>query len=436
MSQLAAPAPPAPVENPAPPRRAPWYLRSLGRALRHRNYRLFFVGQGISLIGTWLTRFAMSYETYALSQSAFQLGLVAFFSQAPTAIIAPLAGVFVDRWDRHRTIIVTQVCAGLQSAALAAFAFSGTMTVAHLVVLGAVQGVINAFDMPARQSFVRQMVDDRADLPNAIALNSSLVNAARLIGPVIAAALVALVGFSWCFAIDALSYIAVVGSLLAMRVPRHQPRTLRPNQRVIDELRDGVRYVRGIPLVRALLLLLAASSIFGGAVSAMLPAVAQSFGSASAHSLGWLMGATGAGALVGVLYLASRTTTATLPRLITWCAITLGLGMISLEAAFSLWIAVPILFFIGGSLIVQWAATNTIVQSIVDDDKLGRVMSLQAVVFFAGSPVGALFEGSIAEMIGPIHTLALAGAGCLSCALLLRSHLLEVRPRSEGSQAS
>lgn len=426
-SPSAAPRQPAP----APPR-APWYLRSLGRALRHRNYRLFFMGQGISLIGTWLTRFAMSYETYTLSRSAFQLGLVAFFSQAPTALIAPLAGVFVDRWDRHRTIVVTQVCACLQSAALAAFAFSGTMTVAHLVVLGAVQGVINAFDMPARQSFVRQMVDDRADLPNAIALNSSLVNAARLVGPVIAAALVALVGFAWCFALDALSYVAVVGSLLAMRVPRHQPRTLRPGARVIDELRDGVRYVRSFPLIRALLLLLAASSIFGGAVSAMLPAVAQSFGSASAHSLGWLMGATGAGALVGVLYLASRTSTAGLPRLVATCATTLGLGMIALEAAFALWIAVPLLFFIGGALIVQWAATNTVVQSLIDDDKLGRVMSLQAVVFFAGSPIGALLEGTIAELIGPIHTLALAGAGCLVCTALLRAPLSAARAASSS----
>lgn len=412
--------------------RSPWYMRALGRALRHRNYRLYFFGQGISLIGTWLTRFAMSYETYALSHSAFQLGLVAFFSQAPTALIGPIAGVFVDRWDRHRTIIITQVCAALQSAALAAFALTGTMTVAHLVVLGAVQGVINAFDMPARQSFVRQMVDDRADLPNAIALNSSLVNVARLIGPVVAATLVTLVGFGWCFAIDAVSYVAVVASLLAMRVPPQKLRTIDPNKRVIDDIRDGVAYVRSIPLVRALLLLLAASSIFGGAVTALLPAIAQGSFHSSAHGLGWLLGATGAGALVGVLYLASRDSTTGLTALIRNCAVGLALGMIALEAATSLWLAIPILFVIGGSLIVQWAATNTLVQSVVDDDKLGRVMSLQAVVFFAGSPIGALVEGSIAEIIGPIHTLALAGVGCLACALLLRS---QIRP-TEAARAA
>jgi MFS family permease len=416
--------------------RSPWYMRALGRALRHRNYRLYFFGQGISLIGTWLTRFAMSYETYALSHSAFQLGLVAFFSQAPTALIGPVAGVFVDRWDRHRTIIITQILAALQSAALAAFALTGTMTVAHLVVLGAVQGVINAFDMPARQSFVRQMVDDRADLPNAIALNSSLVNIARLIGPVVAATLVTLVGFGWCFAIDAVSYLAVVASLLAMRVPPQKLRTLDPNKRIVDEIRDGVAYVRSIPLVRALLLLLAASSIFGGAVTALLPAIAQGSFHASAHGLGWLLGATGAGALVGVLYLASRDSTAGLTSLVRNCAVGLALGMIALELATTLWLAIPILFVIGGSLIVQWAATNTLVQSIVDDDKLGRVMSLQAVVFFAGSPIGALVEGTIAEYLGPIHTLALAGLGCLACALALRSQLRPVEPAPAVSSAA
>jgi MFS family permease len=401
-------------------------LPRLGRALQHRNFRLFFAGQGLSLIGTWLTRFAIGYATYALSGSALQLGLVAFFSQAPTALLAPLAGVYVDRWDRHRALVVTQVLAMLQSAALAASALTGTMTVASLMALGAVQAVINAVDMPARQSFVRQMVDDRADLPNAIALNSALVNGARLLGPAIAAVLVGLVGVGWCFAIDAASYVAVVASLLAMRVPATPPRVRQA--RVLDELRDGLRYVGDSPVLRRLLLLLAASSTFGGAYAAMLPAIAGGPLGGGAHTLGWLMGAGGAGALVGTLYLASRESTAGLGRTIANCGLGLGLGMIGLEAAPTVWIAAPILCVIGMSLIVQWAATNTIVQTVVDEAKLGRVMSLQAVVFFAGAPVGALLEGALATAIGPVHTFAIAGVGCAGCALALRRGLVAAGP--------
>jgi MFS family permease len=394
----------------------------IGRALRHRNYRLFFAGQGTSLIGTWLTRFAMGYATFQLSHSAFELGVVAFCSQAPTAMIAPLAGALVDRWNRHRTIVVTQILAMLQSAALAASALTGTMTVAHLAVLAAVQGVINAFDMPARQSFLRQMVDDRADLPNAIALNSSLVNAARLVGPTIAAILVDAVGVGWCFAVDAASYIAVIASLLAMRVA---PQPVRVHDgHIIDDMLDGLRYVRGLQPVRALLLLLAVTSVFGGAYAALLPALAEGTLHGGPHALGWLMGAAGAGALVGVLYLASRMTTAGFGRLIANCGIVLGSGLIAIEAAPTVWAAVPVLFVVGAALMVLWAATNTLVQSLVDEDKLGRVMSLYAMAFFGGAPVGALILGTIASAIGPVHAYALAGIGCIAGALVFRRTLL------------
>jgi len=397
----------------------------LGRALRHRNYRLFFAGQGTSLVGTWLTRFAIGYQTYALSHSAFQLGLVAFFSQAPTAAIAPIAGVLVDRWDRHRTLVATQVAAMLQSAALAAFALTGAMTVWHLMALGAVQAVINAFDMPARQSFLRQMVDDRADLPNAIALNSSLVNGARLIGPVVAAALVSVVGIGWCYGIDAASYLAVIASLLAMRVA---PRPARAGgSHVLAEMLEGLRYVRGQPLVRSVLMLLGATSLLGGGYTALLPAVAQGTLGGGAHTLGWLMAAAGAGALVGVLALAARESVLGLGGVVANCALGLGLGLIALEGAFSVWVAMPIFFLIGLTLIVQWAATNTLVQTVVEEEKLGRVMSLYAVVFFAGAPVGALLEGTLASGIGPIHAFAAAGALCLVCALAFRRALPGLR---------
>jgi MFS family permease len=398
--------------------------------MRHRNYRLFFFGQGTSLIGTWLTRFAIGYETYALSHSALQLGLVAFFSQAPTSLVAPIAGVLVDRWDRHRTLIVTQILAMLQSAALAFFALTGLMTVWHLMALGAFQAVINGFDMPARQSFVRQMVEDRADLPNAIALNSSLVNAGRLLGPVVAAALVAIVGVGGCFVVDAASYLAVIGSLLAMRVP---PQPSRPaSGRVLSELRQGLRYVHRLPLVEALLLLLAAVSVLAGGYSALLPAVAIGAFHGGAHALGALMGAAGAGALVGALLLARRESVRGIETWIVRCGFGLGVGLIALETAPGVLVAIPILFGVGMSLMVMWASINTRVQTLVADDMLGRVMSLYAVAFFGGAPVGALLLGTLATILGPIHAFALSGVGCLLCTLLFRRVLprLEARARS------
>jgi MFS family permease len=400
----------------------------IGRALRHRNYRLFFAGQGISVIGTWLTKFATSWMAYRLTGSAFILGLVAFCNNAPTSLFAPIAGVLVDRWNRRRVIMLTQIAAMLQSAALAAFALTGLMTVWHLLALGIVQGVINAFDMPARQSFLREMIDDRADLPNAIALNSSMVNAAKLIGPVIAAALVGLVGEGWCFAIDAASYLAVIASLLAIRVQPQAPRAR--GGRVLAEMMDGLRYVIRLPLVRATLLLLAASSVLGGAYNSLMPVVADEALHGGPYTVGILMGAGGLGALTGALYLAHRTTIVGLGGVIARCAFGLGFGLAALELATSVWIAAPILFGVGMCLMIQMAATNTIVQTIVDQDKLGRVMSLYAVSFAGGMPIGAFLEGALASRIGAIHTFFLAGVICMGCALAFRRALPRLRAES------
>jgi MFS family permease len=397
----------------------------LGRALRHRNFRLFFAGQGVSVIGTWLTRFAIAWMAYRLTHSPLILGLVAFFSQAPTSVIAPIAGVLVDRWDRHKTIIVTQIAAMLQSAALAVFALTGTMTVWHLLVLGAMQAVINGFDMPARQSFLGQMIDDRADLPNAIALNSSMVNCARLVGPVIAAVLVDLWGEGVCFAIDAASYLAVIASLLMIRVVK-RPAPVRRG-RVLAELADGLRYVWNLPLVRAVLLLLAVSSVLAGAYGTLLPVIAATTLRGGPHTLGILMGAAGCGALVGALYLASRDSVLGLTSVIKRCALALGAGMLGFELATSMWLAVPLLFVIGMSMMMQLAATNTLLQTLVDDKMLGRVISLYAVAFFGGAPVGALLEGTLASQIGAIHTFAIAGALCLASGLVFAYSLPQLR---------
>jgi len=407
-------------------------LSRLGRALRHRNYRLFFVGQGLSLIGTWLTRFAIGYETYALSHSAFQLGLVAFFGQAPTALITPFAGVLVDRWDRRKTLLITQIAALLQSSALTLFALTGRMTVWHLLVLGMVQAVINGFDMPARQTFVRYMVDDRRDLPNAIALNSTLVNAGRLIGPVAAAVLVDLFGVGGCFLVDAISYVAVVASLLAMRVevPAPTPRS----GHILFDILEGLRYVRRLPLVCALLLLLISTSTFGGAYASMLPALSGD----DARALGWLMGAAGAGAFAGGLYLAARGSTRGLVSVIATCSMLVGISLCAIELTHvAWWFAIPVLFVVGGTLMVQWTATNTLVQSSVDDAMLGRVMSLYAVTFFAGIPVGSLIVGAIATVVPPVHTFALSGLVCIVSSLAFRRALPHLpKPASAVSEAT
>jgi MFS family permease len=419
------PIPPNPPRRP-PPDRAPRAIAGrLGRALRHRNYRLFFLGQGISVIGTWLTRFATAWMAYRLTGSELMLGLVAFLSQAPTSVIAPLAGVLVDRWDRHRTIVVTQIAAMLQSVALAVLALTGTMEIWHLMVFGAVQAAINGFDMPARQSFLGQMIEDRADLPNAIALNSSIVNGARLLGPVIAAVLVGLFGEGVCFAVDAASYLAVIAALLMMRVPRRAPPARRGH--VLAELGEGLRYVWSLPLVRAVLLHLAISSVLAGGYGALMPVVAATTLGGGPHTLGILMGAAGAGAFVAALYLASRTTVVGLTRVIERCALVLGAALLALELATTIWIAVPLLFAIGMAMMMQLGATNTLLQTLVDDRMLGRVISLYAVAFFGGVPLGALLEGALAQHIGAIHTLAIAGVVCLASALVFARRLPRLR---------
>jgi MFS family permease len=415
-------------------------MAHIGRALRHRNYRLFFFGQSISLVGTWLTRFAtvwMAYKlaqrdslvgayvvagqvwmVYAAANAGTILGLVAFFSQAPSAVLSPLAGALVDRWDRHRTIVVTQIFAALQSAALALFTFTGWMTVWHLMALGAVQALINAFDMPARQSFMGQMVEDKADLPNAIALNSSMVNGARLIGPVFAAVLVDLFGEGWCFTIDAFSYVAVVVSLLLMNVPKRpiKPRT----QNVGRDMADGVRFAIREPLIRSVLMLLAATSILGGAYTTLLPMVAGSTLAGGPHTLGILMASAGCGALLGALYLASRQTTEGLSLVINYATTLLGLGLCALCWAPNVYVAMPLVFACGLGWMVQMASTNTIIQSTVNPAILGRVMSLYAMAFFGGMPLGALLQGWLADQIGPMRTFLCSGVAVLLCAAAYR----------------
>jgi MFS family permease len=400
-------------------------LATIGRALRHRNYRLFFVGQGTSLIGTWLTRVAMSWLVYRLTHSAFLLGVVGFASQIPTFLVAPLAGVLIDRWNRHRVLLVSQVLAMVQSTLLAVFALTGTITVWHVLVLGVFQGLVNAFDTPARQSFVVEMVDSRDDLPNAIALNSSMVNGARLLGPSIAGVLIAAVGEGWCFAVDAVSYLAVIASLLAMRLtPR--PRTSR-NVRVIVELRDGFRYVISVVPIRSILLLLAVVSFTGVPYMVLLPIFAAQVLRGGPHTLGWLTACSGIGAVAGVLWLASRRGVLGLGRVICFAGAIFGAGLIGFGLSRSLWFSLPLMVVTGGGMMVQMAASNTLLQTLVEDDKRGRVMSFYTMAFFGMVPLGSLAAGILGERVGAPATVAWGGGATIVAVLLFARKLPELR---------
>jgi MFS family permease len=401
-----------------------------GRALRHRNYRLFFAGQIISLAGGELTTFATVWMVYRLTHSPIMLGLIGFFGRAPAAVIAPIAGVLVDRWNRRRTVIVTQVAAMLQSAALALFALTGRMTVWHLLTLGAVQAVINAFDTVARQSFLAEMIDDRADLPNAVALNSLMKNSARMLGPVMAAGIVGFVGEGWCFTIDGLTSLPVIAALFAMHVaPRKIPPRTGGGWR---EMKEGLSYVADHPVVRAVLLLFTATSFLAGSHAALLPLIAGNTLHGGPHTLGVLLSAAGFGALTGALILASRTArearrqeamiqagdNVTVDRVAglsrpLLATIGLGCAFLLLELARSTLVAAPLLFVVGASSMVVSTSTSTLVQTTVDADKRGRVTSLWAIGFFAGAPLGALLEGELAKLVGPVHMFAIVGVGCL-----------------------
>lgn len=385
------------------------------RALRHRNYRLFFGGQGVSLIGTWMQRIALHWLVYRLTGSAAMLGLVGFTGQLPTFLVAPLAGVLSDRWDLRRLVLVTQVLAMVQALVLAGLTLSGAVAVWHVVVLSIVLGLINAFDIPARQTFVVQMVAAPADLPNAIALNSFLVNGARLLGPSLAGVLISLVGEGTCFLLNGLSYVFVIAALLAMRLagPRRPP----GRGDVLSGLRQGFRYAFGSAPIRAVLVLLALVSLVGMPYAVLMPVFATDvLGGGPTHGpyiLGFLMAASGLGAVAGALYLAGRRSVAGLDGTIARAALIFGGGLVAFARSEELWLSLGLMVVTGFALMLQMAASNTLLQTIVDDDKRGRVMSFYTVAFMGMAPFGSLLAGTVAERLGAPATLLLGGAVCV-----------------------
>ena len=395
------------------------------RALRHRNYRLFFGGQSVSLIGTWITRVATSWLVYRLTGSALLLGVVGFCGQIPTLVLAPFAGVMVDRHDRHRILIITQILSALQSLALALLALPGIINVGEILFLQVVQGVINAFDTPARQSFIVDMIEDRADLPNAIALNSTMVNGSRIIGPSIGGIVIAAVGEGWCFMIDAISYIAVIISLLAMQVEKKARR--EATSRVVEELREGFMYMsRSVPM-RSALMLLALVATMGMPYTVLMPAIARATLHGGPHTLGFLMTASGMGALAGALYLASRRSVLGLGRAMVLATLAFGIGLIGFSLSRTLWLSLLLLPIVGGGMMVETASTNTILQTIVDEHMRGRVMSFYTMAFLGTAPLGSLIAGLAADRIGAPATILLGGIACVGGAIWFAMRLSRIR---------
>lgn len=424
------PDPPASVTAPSPSRDAGggettggWHFAL--RSLRHRNYRLFFSGQSVSLIGTWMTRVATSWLIYRLTNSAFLLGLIGFSGQIPTLLLGPLAGVWVDRWNRHRVLVVTQVLSMLQSFALAVLALSGRITFWEIFGLSLLQGSVNAFDMPARQAFVIEMVESRGDLANAIALNSSMVNGSRLIGPSLAGLLIAAAGEGYCFLIDGISYIAVIVSLLLMTVSR-EPRRSR-GEKVLAELKRGWQYASGFVPIRAILLLLALVSLVGMPYTVLMPIFAGNILHGGAHALGFLMAASGVGAVTSALVLARRQTVRGLGRIIFLNAGVFGVALLGFSFSRSLWLSLILMIATGYGMMQQMAASNTVLQTIVDEDKRGRVMAFYSMAIVGTAPFGSLIAGIVAERIGAPATLGIGGVLCVAGALWFARQLPKVR---------
>lgn len=386
-------------------------FRSTFRSLKYRNYRLFFTGQSISLIGTWIQRITIPWLVYHLTNSAFLLGVVGFAGQIPTFLIAPFAGVFTDRMNRYHLLIGTQIAAMIQAFVLAFLYLSGQIQVWHIIGLSVVLGIINAFDVPVRQSFMIEMVEKKEDLANAIALNSSMVNGARLLGPSIAGLLIALTGEGVCFLLNGISYLFVIASLLMMKI---KPRAIaQKSKHVWKEMQEGFNYTFGFPPIRYIILLLALVSLTAMPYTVLMPVVAKEVLHGGSHTFGFLMGASGLGALLGALFLASRKNVLGLDKLIALAAAIFGLSLIAFSFSRHFGLSLALMIFIGLGMMLQMASSNTIIQTVVDDDKRGRVMSFYTMAFMGTAPFGSFLAGSLASKLGAPVTLLIGGSVCL-----------------------
>jgi len=402
-------------------------LKLVLRAFKYRNYRLFFGGQGVSLIGTWMQSIAMSWLVYRLTGSALLLGVVGFAAQIPTFILSPVAGVMADRYDRHKILLITQTLAMCQAFALAFLVISGRVEVWHILVLSSFLGLVNSFDIPARQSFVVELVEKKEDLGNAIALNSSMFNAARLLGPSIAGMLIGLVGEGMCFLLNGVSYIAVLAALLAMDVPARKKEA--PGIPVLRRFKEGLDHTFGFAPIRFIILLLALISLTGMPYTVLMPVFVKEVLRGGPKTLGFLMACSGAGALAAALTLASRRSVAGLEKKIPLAGCIFGTGLIALAMTDDFSMAASCIAVASFGMITQMAVSNTIIQTVVEDDKRGRVMAFYALAFMGMAPFGSLLAGWLASRIGAPHTIMLSGALSIAGALAFLTRLPELRKK-------
>jgi MFS family permease len=393
------------------------------RALRHRNFQLFFGGQLISLIGTWMQTVAQAWLVYRLTNSALLLGSVGFASQFPVFLVAPLGGITADRVNRQRLVIATQIASMILAGVLAALTLTHRVQVWHIFLLAGLLGVVNAFDIPGRQSFLVDMVG-KDDLMNAIALNSSMFNGARVVGPAIAGILVAKIGEGWCFAANSLSYIAVIVGLILMHV--HSPARVSKHS-PIEDIIEGFRWVNQTKIIRALLLLIGLVSLVGMPYTVLMPIFADKILHGGARGLGILMGATGVGALFGALTLAAKTGVKGLGRWVTYSCAGLGVSLFCFSYSTSLWLSVALLLPAGYSMMLQMACSNTLIQTMVPDQLRGRVMSVYSMMFMGMAPFGAFFGGALAHRFGAPITVASGGIACVLGAIWFARALPDMR---------
>jgi MFS family permease len=403
----------------------PTGLKNIFRSLQYRNYRLFFGGQSISLIGTWIQQIAMVWLVYSLTGSTFLLGLVGFVGQIPTFLLAPFAGVLTDRWNRYHILIVTQILAMIQALILAFLFFIGTIEVWHIIFLSVLLGCINAFDIPARQSFVVEMVEKKEDLGNAIALNSSMFNGARLLGPSIAGVLIASTGEGICFLLNGLSYLFVIVSLILMKVKSKKRETQNPD--VLKEIKEGFSYTFGFAPIKSIILLLGLINLMGMPYIVLMPVFAKEIFHGGPYTFGFLMGASGVGALMGALYLASRRNVLGLEKIISLSAGIFGFGLITFSLSRLFLLSLVLMIITGLGMILQTSSSNTILQTIVDDDKRGRVMSFFTMALTGTAPFGSLLAGGLASFLGSPNTLIIGGILCVLGALIFASKLTELK---------
>lgn len=395
------------------------------RALRHRNFKLFFFGQSISVVGNWMTRVATTWLVYHLTHSALLLGIVSFAGQIVSFALGPFAGVWVERLDRRKLLVWTQAAAAIQSLALAALTLAHVITLGEIIALTALQGLINALDMPARQSFLIQMVDDRSDLSNAIAINSSMANGARLIGPAIAGVVIGAFGEGWCFLADSVSYLAVIASLLLMRIRRVDGR--RNSARMLEQMREGWDYITTFHPIRTILLLFALLSLMGYSYAVLLPIFAGQVLHGGAATFGWLTAASGVGALASGLSLAVRKSVVGLTRMLQIAAAMLGGALILFGLSHTLWLSLVLMVLVGFGLMQGAAVSNTVIQSLVPEEKRARAMSYYTMAFFGAAPFGSLLAGALAHQIGAPHTVIVTGAFCVTGSLWFTLELPKVK---------